>query len=65
MGMKPEYNEPAKVVSLPKKAAGFHDIHLMILDFVKPWGGEVVSTMLTGKDGRNRGMEVTVKFTGI
>ena len=34
MGMRPEYNEPAKVVSLPKKAAGFHDIHLMILDFV-------------------------------
>ena len=64
MDTKHGYNQPAKVVSMPK-AAGFHDLHKMLVDFVKPWGGEVVSVMLTGKDGRNRGMEVTVKFTGV
>lgn len=59
------YGEPARVVQQPKKAAGFHDLHLMLLEYVKPWGGEVVSTMLTGKDGRTRGMEVTIKFTAV
>ena len=54
--------EPVKVV---KKAAGFHDMHLMLVEYVKPWGGEVVSIQLTGKDGRNRGMEVTIKFMAV
>jgi hypothetical protein len=68
MDMKHGYKQTqitAAPVLQPKKAMTFHDLHLMIVEYVKPWGGEVISTQLTGKDGRNRGTEITIKFTAV